>query len=168
MAGSSYVIDQGNWRVVVIDTTTRERLAMIPTGANPLALTHSDDGQRLYFTNSGLFEFKLIARVKKEDTLSTGLHFLRSATHRKCSARNSRGGYKIPGSEARTIFVIEDDAQDLVDHVLAGRSPMLVISPYVRRGFVSHRHCRMASVQKAVYEMQGIGSLNLEDALAAA
>jgi hypothetical protein len=65
------------------------------------------------------------------------------------------------------IFVIEDDAQDGVDHVDAHRSPVLVISPYVRRGFISHRHCSMASVQKTIYEMLGIGPLNLEDALAA-
>src|SRR5580700_1752712 len=44
-----YVIDQGNWRVVVIDTSTRERVAMAPTGANPLAMTLSADGKRLYF-----------------------------------------------------------------------------------------------------------------------
>jgi hypothetical protein len=65
------------------------------------------------------------------------------------------------------IFVIEDDAQDGVDHMDAHRSPVLVIGPYVRKGFISHRHCSMASVQKTIYEMLGIGPLNLEDALAA-
>ena len=63
--------------------------------------------------------------------------------------------------------MIEDDAQDGVDHVDAHRSPVLVISPYVRSGFVSHRHCSMASVQKTIYELLGVGPLNLEDALAA-
>jgi hypothetical protein len=65
------------------------------------------------------------------------------------------------------IFVIEDDAQDGVDHVDAHRSPVLVISPYARKGFISHRHCSMASVQKTIYELLGAGPLNLEDALAA-
>ena len=65
------------------------------------------------------------------------------------------------------IFVIEDDAQGGVDHVDAHRSPVLVISPYVKSGFVSHRHCSMASVQKTIYELLGVGPLNLEDALAA-
>jgi hypothetical protein len=65
------------------------------------------------------------------------------------------------------IFVIEDDAQDGQDHVDAHRSPVLVISPYARAGFVSHRHCSMASVQKTIYELLGAGPLNLEDALAA-
>jgi hypothetical protein len=54
-----------------------------------------------------------------------------------------------------------------VDHVDAHRSPVLVIGPYARRGFVSHRHCSMPSVQKTVYELLGLGPLNLEDALAA-
>jgi hypothetical protein len=63
--------------------------------------------------------------------------------------------------------VIEDDAQSGVDHVDAHRSPVLVISPYARRGFVSHRHCSMPSVQKTIYELLGLGALNLEDALAA-
>jgi len=44
---------------------------------------------------------------------------------------------------------------------------VLVISPYARRGFVSHRHCSMPSVQKTIYELLGLGALNLEDALAA-
>jgi len=65
------------------------------------------------------------------------------------------------------VFVIEDDAQDGVDHVDAHRSVVLVMSPYVQRGFVSHRHCSMPSVQKTIYELLGIGPLNLEDALAA-
>jgi hypothetical protein len=65
------------------------------------------------------------------------------------------------------IFVIEDDAQGGVDHVDAHRSPVLAISPYVRRGFVSHRHCSMASVQRTIYELLGLGPLNLQDALAA-
>jgi YVTN family beta-propeller protein len=65
------------------------------------------------------------------------------------------------------IFVIEDDAQGGVDHVDAHRSPVLVISPYVRRGYVSHRHTSMASVQKTIYELLQLGPLNLEDALSA-
>ncbi len=70
-----YVVDQGNWRIVVIDTAARKRISSIPTGANPLAMTLSEDGKRLYFTNTGLFEYKLVEGVRKEDTLSTGLRF---------------------------------------------------------------------------------------------
>lgn len=65
------------------------------------------------------------------------------------------------------IFVMEDDAQGGVDHVDAHRSVMLAISPYIRRGAISHRHSSMGSVQKTAYELLGLGALNLEDALAA-
>src|SRR6185295_2506111 len=65
------------------------------------------------------------------------------------------------------VFVFEDDSQGGVDHVDAHRSPLLVMSPYVKRGVISHRHTSMPSVQKTIYELLGLGSLNLEDALAA-
>jgi DNA-binding beta-propeller fold protein YncE len=65
------------------------------------------------------------------------------------------------------IFVIEDDAQDGLDHIDAHRSPLLVISPWVRRGALSHRPTSMPSVHKTMYELLGLGNLNLEDALAA-
>ncbi len=65
------------------------------------------------------------------------------------------------------ILVVEDDAQGGVDHVDAHRSVMLAISPYVRPGFLSHRHTSMGSLQKTAYALLGLGPLNLEDALAA-
>ena len=93
-----YIIDQGNWRVVVIDTASRERLSSIPTGANPLAIALSEDGKLLHATNSGLFEYKLIEGVKREDTLGTGLHFPPFGYPSK-EARNGAvvEGRKVPG-----------------------------------------------------------------------
>jgi YVTN family beta-propeller protein len=64
------------------------------------------------------------------------------------------------------IFVTEDDPQSGVDHVDAHRSILLVMSPYVRKGFLSHRHSSMGSIQKTIYQLLGLGPLNLEDALA--
>jgi len=70
-----YVLDQGNWRVVVIDTKTRQRVASFPTGVNPFSIALSPDGKRLYITNSGLFEYKTIVGVDKKDILHTGISF---------------------------------------------------------------------------------------------
>jgi YVTN family beta-propeller protein len=70
-----YVLDQGNWRVVVIDTKTRQRVASFPTGVNPFSIALSPDGKRLYLTNSGLFEYKTIVGVDKKDILHTGISF---------------------------------------------------------------------------------------------
>jgi YVTN family beta-propeller protein len=64
------------------------------------------------------------------------------------------------------IFVTEDDPQSGVDHVDAHRSILLVMSPSVRKGFLSHRHSSMGSIQKTIYQLLGLGPLNLEDALA--
>src|SRR5260221_6311441 len=47
------------------------------------------------------------------------------------------------------IFVTEDDAQGGVDHVDAHRSVLLVMSPWVRAGFVSHRYSSMPRDRKS-------------------
>ncbi len=72
-----------------------------------------------------------------------------------------------PTWKETAIFVIEDDAQDGSDHVDAHRSPILVISPYVRHEFVSHVRTSMTGMQKSIYALLGVGPLNLEDGLAA-
>ncbi len=64
------------------------------------------------------------------------------------------------------VFVTEDDAQDGVDHVDAHRSVLLVASPWVKPGAVSHQHTSMGSITRTIDELLGLGPLNLEDALA--
>jgi hypothetical protein len=61
------------------------------------------------------------------------------------------------------IFVLEDDAQDGPDHVDAHRSPLLVISPFVRRRAVEHAHFSTASVLKTVEQILGLPSLTYFD-----
>jgi YVTN family beta-propeller protein len=65
------------------------------------------------------------------------------------------------------VFVTEDDPQSGRDHVDAHRSILLAISPWVRTGYLAHRHSSMGSIQKTIYGLLGLGPLNLEDALAA-
>ncbi|HKS76644.1 MAG TPA: hypothetical protein VJQ82_25745, partial [Terriglobales bacterium] len=64
------------------------------------------------------------------------------------------------------VFVTEDDAQGGVDHVDAHRSILLIASPWVRPGAVSHEHTSMGSIIRTIDELLGLGPLNLEDALA--
>jgi hypothetical protein len=61
------------------------------------------------------------------------------------------------------IFVLEDDAQDGPDHVDAHRSPLLVISPFVRRRAVEHAHFSTASVLKTIEQILGLASLTYFD-----
>jgi hypothetical protein len=62
------------------------------------------------------------------------------------------------------ILVTEDDAQSGVDHVDAHRSLLLVISPWARRGHVSHRHTSIASIHKTIHLILGAPFLNQYDA----
>lgn len=62
------------------------------------------------------------------------------------------------------IVVTEDDAQGGVDHVDAHRSVLMVISPYVKRGHVSHRHYSFGSLFKTFWNVLGVPYLNQYDA----
>ena len=93
-----FALDQGNWRIVVIDIATRKCVASMPTGASPFALALSPDGNRLYATNTGLFEYTTIPGVKREDPIGTGLHFPPFAYPSKEAREGATvEGRKIPG-----------------------------------------------------------------------
>ncbi|MDR3690406.1 MAG: bifunctional YncE family protein/alkaline phosphatase family protein [Fimbriimonas sp.] len=63
------------------------------------------------------------------------------------------------------ILVTQDDAGGENDHIDAQRSVLLAISPWVRHGFVSHRHTTITSMHRTLYEIFGLPPLNLFDAL---
>ncbi len=64
------------------------------------------------------------------------------------------------------IFVTQDDAGGEPDHVDAQRSVLLVISPWAKRGYVSHRHTTILSMHRTLYQILGLPPLNMFDALA--
>ncbi len=64
------------------------------------------------------------------------------------------------------IFVTEDDSGGEPDHVDAQRSVLLAISPWIKHGYVSHRHTTILSMHRTLYEIFGLPPLNLFDALA--
>ncbi len=64
------------------------------------------------------------------------------------------------------IFVTQDDSGGEPDHVDAQRSVLLVISPWAKRGYVSHRHTTIVSMHRTLYEIFGMPPLNMFDALA--
>jgi YVTN family beta-propeller protein len=64
------------------------------------------------------------------------------------------------------IFITQDDAGGEPDHVDAQRSVLLVISPWAKRGYVSHRHTTILSMHRTLYEAFGLPPLNMFDALA--
>ena len=70
-----YALDQGNWRIVIIDVATRQRIASIPTGRYPMDLALSPDGNHLFVTNTGIFEYTTLPGVDAKDPLGSGLRF---------------------------------------------------------------------------------------------
>lgn len=64
------------------------------------------------------------------------------------------------------IFVVEDDAQNGVDHVDGHRTVALAISPYIRRGAVDSTFYSHQSILKTVELMLGLPTLSLFDMIA--
>lgn len=64
------------------------------------------------------------------------------------------------------IVITEDDSQNGVDHIDAHRSILLVISPWVKRNYVSHMHYSFGSIFKTFWNVLGTPYLNQYDAAA--
>jgi YVTN family beta-propeller protein len=64
------------------------------------------------------------------------------------------------------IFVTQDDSGGEPDHVDAQRSVLLVISPWAKHSYVSHRHTTIVSMHRTLYQIFGLPPLNMFDALA--
>jgi YVTN family beta-propeller protein len=90
-----YALDQGNWRVVILDAGRLERIAQVPTGRYPYGLSLSPDGKRLYVTNTGLFDYETVPGADERDPLHTGLHFPPFGYPSKAA----REGVKVEGKQ---------------------------------------------------------------------
>ncbi|MEZ0541999.1 hypothetical protein [Fibrella arboris] len=71
---------------------------------------------------------------------------------------------KTPEWKNMLVVVLEDDPQGGVDHIDAHRSPLLVISPWVKRNYVGHVHYSFGSVFKTFWNILGMPCLNQYDA----
>jgi hypothetical protein len=64
------------------------------------------------------------------------------------------------------IIVTEDDAQDGRDHIDAHRSILMMISPWVKKGYVSGTHANFGAILKTIYLILDLPPLNQFDATA--
>ena len=64
------------------------------------------------------------------------------------------------------IVITEDDAQNGVDHIDAHRSILMLISPWVKREYVSSVHYSFGSIFKTFWNTLGLPYLNQYDAAA--
>jgi hypothetical protein len=62
------------------------------------------------------------------------------------------------------IVITEDDAQNGVDHIDAHRSLLMLISPWVKKNYVSHVHYSFGSIFKTFWNILGLPYLNQYDA----
>jgi hypothetical protein len=62
------------------------------------------------------------------------------------------------------IVITEDDAQNGVDHIDAHRSVLMLISPWVKRKYVSHVHNSFGSIFKTFWNILELPYLNQYDA----
>jgi len=64
------------------------------------------------------------------------------------------------------IFVVEDDAQNGVDHIDGHRTVALAISPYTRRGIVDSTFYSQPSMLKTIELILGLPAMSLFDLVA--
>ena len=62
------------------------------------------------------------------------------------------------------IVITEDDAQNGIDHIDAHRSLLMLISPWVKKDYVSHVHYSFGSLFKTFWNILGMPYLNQYDA----
>jgi YVTN family beta-propeller protein len=73
---------------------------------------------------------------------------------------------RSPFWKKMAIFVVEDDAQNGVDHVDGHRTVALAISPYIRRGAIDSTFYSHQSILKTIELILGLPSLTLFDLIA--
>lgn len=73
--GILYAADQANFRVAVIDVRSRQVLDSVRVGRLPFAMALSPDRRKLYVTNVGMFQYRLLPGVDPDHARATGLSF---------------------------------------------------------------------------------------------
>ena len=71
-----------------------------------------------------------------------------------------------PTGEGSAIFITEDDAQSSLDHIHPHRTPLTVVSPYAKPGYLANRHYSTASIVKTEELLLGLPPKNLGDLFA--
>jgi YVTN family beta-propeller protein len=65
--------------------------------------------------------------------------------------------------KSSAVFVVEDDTQNGVDHVDGHRGPLLIASPYAKRGIVDNTYYTQLNLVKTIEQILAIAPMNQED-----
>jgi hypothetical protein len=79
---------------------------------------------------------------------------------------NSPAYYDANTNTGAAIFMTYDDAQSSLDHIHPHRTPLIVISPFARPGYVGLRHYSTASIVKTEELLLGVPANNFGDLFA--
>jgi YVTN family beta-propeller protein len=79
---------------------------------------------------------------------------------------NSPVYYNPKDNTGAAIFITYDDAQATVDHIHPHRTPLIVISPFAKPGYLGKEHYVTASIVKTEELLLGLPPNNLDDLLA--
>ena len=74
--------------------------------------------------------------------------------------------YNAVKNTGAAIFMTYDDAQSSLDHIHPHRTPLLVISPFAKPGFIATRHYSTASIVKTEDLLLGMPANNFGDLFA--
>jgi len=152
-----YVLDLAHFRLVVLDTDSKDVVSSIPVGRMPFGLALSPDGKFAYVSNVGMFNYTLVPGYDANRIKETGLDFPPFGFPSKEAAEGATvEGKAIPGlgdpnvPESNSLWVIDaaDPAEAKVvakvktgvqvgDKSVGGSSPGAVVAGH-DRVFVSN------------------------------
>jgi DNA-binding beta-propeller fold protein YncE len=68
-------LDLAHYRLVILDTQSKQILSSVPVGRMPFGLALSPDEKRAYVSNVGMFQYSLVPGYDKKNPQKTGLEF---------------------------------------------------------------------------------------------
>jgi len=118
-------LDLAHFRLVILDTQSKQILSSVPVGRMPFGLALSPDEKRAYVSNVGMFQYSLVPGFDRKNPRMTGLEFPPFGFP---SPEAEKGavveGKQIPGlgdpnvPESNSVFVI-DVGNQAQPHVVA-------------------------------------------------
>ena len=109
-----FVLDLAHFRLVILDTESKQIVSSIPVGRMPFGLALSPDGRFAYVSNVGMFRYSLVPGYDADRPKQTGLDFPPYGFPSKEAAEGTTiDGKQIPGlgdpnvPEANSLWVID-------------------------------------------------------------
>ncbi len=168
-----YVLDQANFRLVIIDTAAKRVVSSVRVGRLPFSLALAPGGKRVYVAHIGMFEYKAIPGADAKNVRGTGLPFpafgFPSPEARDGARRTTGQGteVEVPGlgdanvAEANSVAVVDvstpakpevvkyiHTGQPFGGRIAGGSSPSGIFAT-ADRVFVSNGHNDSVSILDA-------------------